>query len=40
MLDQLRSADREKAIGDRIVRLSQHEMMEVHRLLRTVLDIL
>jgi mRNA-degrading endonuclease toxin of MazEF toxin-antitoxin module len=40
MLDQLRAVDREKAIGDRIGRLSPHEMVEVHRLLRAVLDIL
>jgi mRNA interferase MazF len=40
MLDQLRSVDREKAIGDPIGRLSQDEMLEVNRLLRAVLDIL
>jgi mRNA-degrading endonuclease toxin of MazEF toxin-antitoxin module len=40
MLDQLRAVDREKAIGDRIGRLSPHEMVEVNRLLRAVLDIL
>lgn len=40
MLDQLRSVDREKAIGDRVGRLSPDEMSEVNRLLRAVLDIL
>jgi mRNA-degrading endonuclease toxin of MazEF toxin-antitoxin module len=40
MLDQLRAVDREKAIGDRIGRLNPHEMIEVNRLLRAVLDIL
>ncbi len=40
MLDQLRAVDREKAIGDRIGRLSPHEMVEVSRLLRAVLDVL
>lgn len=40
MLDQLRAVDREKAIGDRIGRLSPHELVEVNRLLRAVLDIL
>lgn len=39
MLDQLRSVDREKAIGDRVGRLSPDEMFEVNRLLRAVLDI-
>jgi mRNA interferase MazF len=40
MLDQLRSVDQEKAIGDRVGRLSPDEMVEVNRLLRAVLDIL
>jgi mRNA-degrading endonuclease toxin of MazEF toxin-antitoxin module len=40
MLDQLRAVDREKAIGDRIGRLSPHEIVEVSRLLRAVLDVL
>jgi mRNA interferase MazF len=40
MLDQLRSVDREKAIGDRVGRLSPNEMVEVNRLLRAVLDIM
>jgi len=39
MLDQLRAVDVEKAIGDRVGRLSPHEMVEVNRLLRAVLDI-
>jgi mRNA interferase MazF len=40
MLDQLRAVDHEKAIGDRVGRLSPQEMAEVNRLLRAVLDIL
>jgi mRNA interferase MazF len=40
MLDQLRAVDIEKAIGDRVGRLSPAEMAEVNRLLRAVLDIL
>jgi hypothetical protein len=40
MLDQLRAVDREKAIGDRVGRLSPQESVEVNRLLRAVLDIL
>jgi mRNA interferase MazF len=40
MLDQLRAIDVEKAIGERVGRLSPHEMSEVNRLLRAVLDIL
>lgn len=40
MLDQLRAVDVEKAIGDRVGRLSPAEMVEVNRLLRAVLDIL
>lgn len=40
MLDQLRAVDVEKAIGDRIGRLSTAELVEVNRLLRAVLDIL
>jgi mRNA interferase MazF len=40
MLDQLRAVDIEKAIGDRVGRLSPVEMVEVNRLLRAVLDIL
>ena len=40
MLDQLRAVDVEKAIGDRVGRLSPSEMLEVNRLLRAVLDIL
>jgi mRNA-degrading endonuclease toxin of MazEF toxin-antitoxin module len=39
MLDQLRAVDVEKAIGDRVGRLSPTEMLEVNRLLRAVLDI-
>ena len=39
MLDQLRAVDVEKAIGDRVGRLSPAEMVEVNRLLRAVLDI-
>jgi len=39
MLDQLRAVDVEKAIGDRVGRLSPAEMIEVNRLLRAVLDI-
>jgi mRNA interferase MazF len=40
MLDQLRAVDVEKAIGDRVGRLSPDEMLEVNRLLRGVLDVL
>jgi mRNA interferase MazF len=40
MLDQLRAIDVEKAIGERVGRLSPHEMSEVNRLLRAVLDVL
>jgi mRNA interferase MazF len=40
MLDQLRAVDVEKAIGDRVGRLSPPEILEVNRLLRAVLDIL
>jgi mRNA interferase MazF len=40
MLDQLRSVDREKALGDRIARLNPNEIKEVSHLLRAVLDIL
>ena len=40
MLDQLRAVDVEKAIGDRVGRLSPAEILEVNRLLRAVLDIL
>ncbi|WBB96272.1 type II toxin-antitoxin system PemK/MazF family toxin [Solwaraspora sp. WMMA2080] len=40
MLDQLRAVDVEKAIGERVGRLSPAEMVEVNRLLRAVLDIL
>jgi len=40
MLDQLCAVDAEKAIGDRVGRLSPTEMVEVSRLLRAVLDIL
>jgi mRNA interferase MazF len=40
MLDQLRAVDIEKAIGDRVGRLSPPEMVEVNRLLRAVLDIM
>jgi mRNA-degrading endonuclease toxin of MazEF toxin-antitoxin module len=40
MLDQLRSVDREKALGDRIARLNPDEIKEVSHLLRAVLDIL
>lgn len=40
MLDQLRAVDVEKAMGDRVGRLSPSEMLEVNRLLRAVLDIL
>lgn len=40
MLDQIRAVDVEKAIGDRVGRLSPAEMAEVNRLLRAVLDIL
>jgi mRNA interferase MazF len=40
MLDQLRAVDVEKAIGDRVGRISPAEMVEVNRLLRAVLDIL
>jgi len=39
MLDQLRAVDAEKAIGDRVGRLSPTEMVEVSRLLRAVLDM-
>lgn len=40
MLDQLRAVDVERAIGDRIGRVSQAEMAGVNRILRAVLDIL
>ena len=40
MLDQLRAVDVEKAIGERVGQLSPHEMSEVNRLLRAVLDTL
>jgi mRNA interferase MazF len=40
MLDQLRAVDVEKAIGDRVGRLSPAEIVEVNRLLRAVLDII
>jgi mRNA interferase MazF len=40
MLDQLRAVDRDKAIGDRVGRLTSQEMVEVNRLLRVVLDVL
>ena len=40
MLDQVRAIDVEKAIGERVGRLSPHEMSEVNRRLRAVLDIL
>lgn len=40
MLDQLRAVDRDKAIGDRVGRLTPQEMVEVNGLLRAVLDIL
>jgi mRNA interferase MazF len=40
MLDQVRAIDVEKAIGERVGRLSSHEMSEVNRRLRAVLDIL
>jgi mRNA interferase MazF len=40
MLDQFRAVDVEKAIGDRVGRLSPAEMVEVNRLLRAVLDIM
>jgi mRNA interferase MazF len=40
MLDQLRAVDVEKAIGDRVGRLSPADMGEVNRRLRAVLDIL
>jgi mRNA interferase MazF len=40
MLDQLRAVDVEKAIGDRVGRLSPAEMVEINRLLRAVLDIM
>lgn len=39
MLDQIRAVDVERAMGNRIGRLSPHEMIEVNRLLRAVLDI-
>jgi mRNA interferase MazF len=39
MLDQLRAVDVEKAIGDRVGRLSPAEMIEVNRLLRAILDV-
>jgi mRNA interferase MazF len=40
MLDQLRAVDRDKAIGDRVGRLTPQEMVEVNGLLRAALDIL
>jgi mRNA-degrading endonuclease toxin of MazEF toxin-antitoxin module len=40
MLDQLRAVDVEKAIGDRVGRLSPAEMLEVNRILRAILDII
>jgi mRNA interferase MazF len=40
MLDQLRTVDVEKAIGERVGRLDPHEMGTVGRLLRAVLDVL
>jgi mRNA interferase MazF len=40
MLDQLRAVDVDKAVGERVGRLSPHEMSEVNRLLRAVLDTL
>ncbi|MFV2008908.1 MULTISPECIES: type II toxin-antitoxin system PemK/MazF family toxin [unclassified Micromonospora] len=40
MLDQLRAVDAEKAIGERVGRLSPAELVEVNRLLRAVLDVL
>lgn len=40
MLDQLRAVDLEKAIGDRVGRLSPTEMIEINHLLRAVLDIM
>jgi mRNA interferase MazF len=40
MIDQLRALDVEKAIGDRVGRLSPAEMLEANGLLRAVLDIL
>jgi mRNA interferase MazF len=40
MLDQLRAVDVEKALGERVGRLSPHEMSEINRRLRAVLDIL
>jgi mRNA interferase MazF len=40
MLDQLRAVDVEKAIGERVGRLSPHEMSKVNHLLRAVLDTL
>jgi mRNA interferase MazF len=39
MLDQIRAVDVERAMGNRIGRLSPHELIEVNRLLRAVLDI-
>jgi mRNA interferase MazF len=40
MLDQLRSVDVEKAIGERVGRLSPQEMLEVSRILRGVLSLI
>jgi mRNA interferase MazF len=40
MLDQLRAIDGERALGERVGRLNPHEMSEVNRRLRAVLDIL
>ena len=40
MLDQLRAVDVEKAIGDRVGRLSPAELTDIGRLLRAVLDTL
>jgi hypothetical protein len=40
MLDRLRAVDVEKAIGDRVGRLTPAEMLEANPLLRVVLDIL
>ena len=40
MLDQLRAVDVEKAIGERVGRLSPAELVEIGRLLRAVLDTL
>jgi mRNA-degrading endonuclease toxin of MazEF toxin-antitoxin module len=40
MLDQIRAVDVEKALGERVGRLTPAELADVNRLVRAVFDVL